>query len=76
MYPPVESSHGEIYISNIRTNIGRSTGGPPVESSSGEEWQFYISIIKAILAEQLADLPPADSSHGEFYICSLKASTG
>ena len=47
MYPPVESSHGEIYISNIRTNIGRSTGGPPVESSSGEEWQFYISIIKA-----------------------------
>ena len=33
---------------------------PPVESSSGEAWQFYISTIKAvILADHLAGVPPS-----------------
>ena len=37
---------------------------------------FTFLLLELILADQLADLPPVESSHGEFYICSLKASTG
>ena len=52
--PPiqVQSSSGEawqFYISNIRANIGRSTGRStsPIHSSRGEGWQYYVSTIRA-----------------------------
>ena len=69
----------KFYISNIRANIGKSTGRSthPVESSSGEEWQFYISTLQLILVDQLADLPPTvESSHGQFYISNIRANIG
>ena len=38
----------------------------PVESSSGQDWQFHISTFRAlILADQLADLCPIEASSGQ-----------
>ena len=39
----------DIYITicTVRGHIGRSTGrsNPPVQASSGQEWQFHISTV-------------------------------
>ena len=47
---PLVKSHVQFFISNIRANIGRSTGRSiplQVESCCGEKWQFYISTFSA-----------------------------
>ena len=38
-----------FHISTVRAHFGRSTGRStfPVESSSGQDWQFHISTVRA-----------------------------
>ena len=52
----------------------------PVEASSGQEWQYEISTVRAlILADQLANLAPIEASSGQewqYEISSVRAHIG
>ena len=44
---------------------------PPIESSSGEEWQFCISTFRANTRTTGRSTHTVESSHGQFYFSNF-----
>ena len=50
----------------LRAHAGQVAGLPlSVEASCGQEWLFRFLGLELILADQVADLPPVESSSGQ-----------
>ena len=65
----------------MKAHIGRSRGRstPPVNASSGQEWQFHISIVKSHIGRSTGISTPIKSSSGkewQFKISIVEAYIG